>query len=128
MKPLQQLSVTENTQTKNTKTNTTDKALYVKGLMAPSSKQSKSANGKGVKSSQCLSQEELDLLTARQRKKLREAQNSAFLEHPYSLKLEQKKSKLNILLNSIYDLANNDSLICDFDTGLNDYSKNLKIC
>ena len=129
VKPLQQLSVTENTETNNKKTNTkttTDKALYVKGLTIPASKQSKSTNGKGVKSSRRLSQEELDLLTARQRKKLREAQNSAFLEHPYTLKLEQKKSKLSSLLNSIYDLANNDLLVCDFDSGLNDYSKNLK--
>ena len=139
VKPLQQLSVMDNTKTNNTKTkntktntktrtdiNTSDKALYAKGLTIPSSQQSKSANGKGVKSSRRLSQEQLDLLTARQRKKLREAQNAAFLEHPYALKLEQKKCKLNSLLNSIYDLANNDLLICDFDTGLNDYSKNLK--
>ena len=33
---------------------------------------------------------------------------------------------MNTLLNSIYELADNDLIVADFDTGLNDYSKNLK--
>ena len=29
-------------------------------------------------------------------------------------------------MNDIFQLANNDLIVCDFDTGLNDYSKNFK--
>ena len=29
-------------------------------------------------------------------------------------------------MSDIYALANNDLIVCDFDTGLNDYSKNVK--
>ena len=60
------------------------------------------------------------------RKKLREEQDAAYLEHPYTLKLRRRKAKLQEMLHKIFELAQTDILICDRETGLNDYSKNLK--
>ena len=42
--------------------------------------------------------------------------------HPYVVKLNIQLSKLNCLLNKIYDLADNDLLMSNAKTGLNDYS------
>ena len=65
-------------------------------------------------------------LSGRTRKRIREEQDSAYLEHPYTLKLQTRKSKLRELLNKIFALADNDVIVCDRETGLNDYTKNLK--
>ena len=99
--------------------------MYAKGLRVTASSSSGKSNSKGQKSRH-LSQKDLDNLTRRQRQKLLNAQCTAYLEHPYAHKLEKQKSKLNEILSTIFDLADNDLLVCDFDTGLNDYSKNLK--
>ena len=42
------------------------------------------------------------------------------------MKLHTQKSKLQELLHKIFQLADNDILVCDHETGLNDYTKNLK--
>ena len=42
------------------------------------------------------------------------------------MKLHTQKSKLQELLHKIFQLADNDILVCDRETGLNDYTKNLK--
>ena len=65
-------------------------------------------------------------LSGRTRKKLREEQDSAYLEYPYTLKLCTRKAKLQQLLHKIFELAATDILVCDCETGLNDYSKNLQ--
>ena len=65
-------------------------------------------------------------LSGRACKKLREEQDAAYNEHPYTLKLRTQKSKLQELLHKIFQLADNDILLCDHETGLNDYTKNLK--
>ena len=46
--------------------------------------------------------------------------------HPFSLKLNSKLSELNVLLNKIYDLAHNDLLMTNAETGLNDYTMSEK--
>ena len=52
------------------------------------------------------------------RKCIREEQDSAYLDHPYTLKLQTCKSKLRELLNKIFTLADNDVIVCDRETGL----------
>ena len=82
--------------------------------------------GNRSSSSRRLSTQDLECLSARQCKRLRTEQHEAYLEHPYKVKLDLKKSKLLKIMNDIFQLADNDLIVCDFDTGLNDYSKNLK--
>ena len=65
-------------------------------------------------------------LSGRTRKKIQEEQDAAYNMHPYTLKLHTQKSKLQELLHKIFQLADNDILVCDHETGLNDYTKNLK--
>ena len=65
-------------------------------------------------------------LSGRLRKKVREEQNSAFLEHPHNIKLRTRKRKLSELMVKIFNLADTDMIVCDVESGLNDYSKNLK--
>ena len=65
-------------------------------------------------------------LSGRMRKKVHEEQNSAFLQHPHSIKLRTRKRKLSELLVKIFNLADTDTIVCDAESGLNDYSKNLK--
>ena len=108
IKPLQELSVS-----------TGNKAIHAKGLVNTSTSES----GKPRKR---LSPTELEALSTRQRGKLIKEQHKAFLTHPYTVKLDSAKSKLMKVMGTIFSLANNDLLVCDFDTGLNDYSKNLK--
>ena len=42
--------------------------------------------------------------------------------HPFALKLNSKLAQLKVLLDKIFDLANNDLLLSNAETGLNDYS------
>ena len=108
IKPLQNLTV-------NAVSNSTlDKALHAKGLVTSNPTPRKR-----------LSTQELESLSGRQRKCLREAQQKAYLEHLYKLKLDIKKSKLMRIMDAIFKLADNDLIVCNFDTGLNDYTKNL---
>ena len=65
-------------------------------------------------------------LSGRARKKIRQEQDAAYLEHPYTLKIRTRKAKLQEMLHKIFKLADNDILVCDSETGLNDYSKNAK--
>ena len=48
------------------------------------------------------------------------------LVHPYILKYEAKERKLMKILNCLYELADNDLIVCDRRTGLNNYDMNLK--
>ena len=48
------------------------------------------------------------------------------LVHPYILKLDPRQDKILCMLNRLYELADNDMVICDCCTGLNDYSMNRK--
>ena len=48
------------------------------------------------------------------------------LTHPYILKFEAYEQKLLRMLNKMYHLADNDLVICDRRTGLNNFSNNLK--
>ena len=116
IQPLKELSVNAATN----KQQVGDKALIAKGLTV----QHKSTGVKNTRKR--LSPQDLESLSARQHSRLIEQQHSAYLEHPYALKLEAKKSKLLKVMADIFALANNDLIVCDFDTGLNDYSKNLK--
>ena len=109
LEPLKQLSVSDNSSTQPG-----DKALRAKGLV-----RSKPTSTKRP------SPAELESLTGRQRKRLRDAQHSVYLEHPYKVRLDIQKSKLMRVMNKIFEIADNDLIVCDFDTGLNDYSKNL---
>ena len=65
-------------------------------------------------------------LSRRLRKNVCEEQNSAFLEHPHSIKLRTRKRKLSELMVKIFNLADTDTIVCYEESGLNDYSKNLK--
>ena len=112
IKPLQELTV-------NTRP---DKALTAQGLVNKSTGTSASTS----KPRKRLSPTELDSLSSRQRARLIKEQHSAYLEHPYTVKMQTAKSKLLHLMGKIFELADNDLLVCDFDTGLNDYTKNLK--
>ena len=98
-----------------------NKAIFAKGIVT----QSTATSGSG-KSRKRLSPTDLETLSARQRGRLIKEQHKAFLTHPYTAKLELAKSKLLKVMGTIFSLANNDLIVCDFDTGLNDYSKNLK--
>ena len=111
IKPLQELTV-----------NTPDKALTAQGLVNKSTGTSASTS----KPRKRLSPTELESLSSRQRARLIKEQHSAYLEHPYTVKMHTAKSKLLHLMGKIFDIADNDLLVCDFDTGLNDYTKNLK--
>ena len=48
------------------------------------------------------------------------------MEHPHSIKLCTRKRKLLELMVKIFNLADTDMIVCDAESGLNDYSKNLK--
>ena len=52
--------------------------------------------------------------------------NHPSLQHPYSIKLDTKLSKLDAVLNSIFDLADGDLLVSNAKTGLTDFSLNEK--
>ena len=56
------------------------------------------------------------------RTKKRKSRHSKENSHPYVVKLNIQLSKLNCLLNKIYDLADNDLLMSNAKTGLNDYT------
>ena len=45
-------------------------------------------------------------------------------QHPYSIKIDTKLSKLDAVLNSIYDLADGNLLVSNAETGLTDFSIN----
>ena len=49
------------------------------------------------------------------------------LIHPYILKFETRESKLHVMMNKLFDLADTDMLLCDRDSGVNDYSLNKKL-
>ena len=65
-------------------------------------------------------------LSAETRRRVREEQNSAYLEHPYMVKFNNKKSKVMQLMEQLFELGDSDLIVCDMETGLNDFSKNLK--
>ena len=48
------------------------------------------------------------------------------LVHPYILKFDARQEKIVRMLNRLYELADNDMVICDCCTGLNNYSMNKK--
>ena len=48
------------------------------------------------------------------------------LEHPYIQKIDAKLDKLHTLINGIFELADNDLIIADRDTGINDYDMQFK--
>ena len=48
------------------------------------------------------------------------------LVHLYIMKFDARQEKLLKMLNRMYDLADNDLVICDRQTGLNDYTMNKK--
>ena len=52
--------------------------------------------------------------------------NHPSLQHPYSVKLDTRLSKLNALLNNIYDVADGNLLVSNAETGLTDFSINEK--
>ena len=58
------------------------------------------------------------------RKRPRQEHND--LDHPYSAKIDHHVSKLHATLNKIYGLADNDLVIVDRDSGLNNYTFNEK--
>ena len=61
------------------------------------------------------------------RKKKKNKQSSRDeLKHPYILKFESCEFKIFRSLNKMFELADNDLVICDRRTELNDYSINLK--
>ena len=60
------------------------------------------------------------------RKKVRAEQDKSYLQHPYTLKLQTRKHKLRDIMLKIFELADSDMIVCDAETGLNDYTKNLK--
>ena len=102
------------------------------GGVKPKLKPSQSGNSNGgakpkLKPSRMLPSNRYDTtLSGRTRKRVREEQDKAFLEHPHSVKLRSRKRKLVELMLKIYELADTDLLVSDMETGLNDYSKNLK--
>ena len=51
---------------------------------------------------------------------------TAKLKHPYLLKFESREAKLVRTLQKMYELADNDLMMCDCRTGLNDYTINLQ--
>ena len=48
------------------------------------------------------------------------------LVHPYIMKFDARQEKLLNMLKKMYELADNDLVICDRRTGLNDYTMNKK--
>ena len=65
-------------------------------------------------------------LSAQTRRRVREEQNTAYLEHPYMVKFNNKKAKVLQLMEQLFELGDSDLIVCDMETGLNDFSKNLK--
>ena len=59
-------------------------------------------------------------------KKKKAKRNHPSVQHPYSIKLDCKLSKLDTLLNQIYDLADGNLLVSNVETGLTDFSINEK--
>ena len=59
-------------------------------------------------------------------KKKKAKRNHPSVQHPYSIKLDCKLSKLDTLLNQIYDLADGNLLVSNAETGLTDFSINEK--
>ena len=55
-------------------------------------------------------------------KKVKHTHTSA--QHPYSIKIDTKLSKLDAVLNSIYDLADGNLLVSNAEMGLTDFSIN----
>ena len=51
---------------------------------------------------------------------------TAKLKHPYLLKFESREAKLVRTLQKMYELADNDLVMCDHRTSLNDYTINLQ--
>ena len=43
------------------------------------------------------------------------------LQHPYSQKIDAKMDKLTTLLDGIYELADNDLIVAERESGVNDY-------
>ena len=39
------------------------------------------------------------------------------LMHPYILKFETRESKIHVMMNKLFDLADTDMLLCDRDSG-----------
>ena len=52
--------------------------------------------------------------------------NHPSLQHPYSVKLDTRLSKLDALLNNIYDVADGNLLVSNTETGVTDFSINEK--
>ena len=52
--------------------------------------------------------------------------NHPSLQHPYSVKLDTRLSKLNALLNNIYEVADGNLLVSNTEMGLTDFSINEK--
>ena len=50
--------------------------------------------------------------------------NHASALHPYSIKIDTKLSKLNAVLNSIYELADSNLLVSNAEMGLTNFSIN----
>ena len=65
-------------------------------------------------------------LSGRLHKKVHAEQDKSYLQHPYTLKLQTRKCKLRDIMLKIFQLADSDMIVCDVETGLNDYTKNLK--
>ena len=65
-------------------------------------------------------------LSAQTRRCVREEQNSAYLEHPYMVKFNNKKAKVMQLMEQLFELGDSDLIVCDMETCRNDFSKNLK--
>ena len=49
------------------------------------------------------------------------------LVHPHILKFETCESKLHVMLNKMFELADTNMLLCNCDSGVNDYSLNKKL-
>ena len=59
-------------------------------------------------------------------KKKKAKRNHPSVQHPYSIKLDCKLSKLDTLLNQIYELADGNFLVSNAEIGLMDFSINEK--
>ena len=63
--------------------------------------------------------------SSRARKRKRQYEQPV-LVHPYILKFETREYKIHKILNSLFALADNDLVVSDRETGLNDWSMNLE--
>ena len=52
--------------------------------------------------------------------------NHPSLQHQYAIKVDAKLSKLDAVLNSIFDVVDGDLLVSNTETGLSDFSLNKK--